>query len=123
MIVYLTRETVSAGDDCDAPHAHRFAMSDEWTWEELVELARVEARLPFIQGGLATWGLSSNFPLAVVAQQWTQAKLLFLTRADRGRLDWHDGELWLHWSYFQQLNPNLVHQVLRDLKLRAAATS
>jgi hypothetical protein len=123
MRIYATRDSVAAGDDCDAPHTRLYSASDDWTWETLVELALREARLPLIHGGLATWGLSSNFPFAVAAQQWRKPRLLFLMDSDRKRLDWNEGELRLHWSYFGQLNPNLVFDVLRDLRLQAIPES
>jgi hypothetical protein len=72
---------------------------------------------------MATWALSSGIPLAVVAQQWQEPRVLFRLDAERERLDAGDGELRLHWSYFAQLDPELVLEVLRNLRLRAATPS
>ena len=49
-----------------------------------------------VDGGRATWALSSNIPLAVTG-----------------------AEPRLHWSYFAQRDPELVLEVLRELGLRA----
>jgi hypothetical protein len=120
---YVTRDSVSAADDARAPHARRLSLPDQWTWKELVGRVWRESRLPRIEGGMATWALSSGIPLAVVAQQWQEPRVLFRVDAERERLDAGDGELRLHWSYFAQLDPELVLEVLRNLRLRAATPS
>jgi hypothetical protein len=49
--------------------------------------------------------------------------VLFRLESDRKALDIIDDELRLHWSYFGQADPDLVLNVLRDLRLRAIPES
>lgn len=119
MKAYVTRASVSAADDVHAPHALRLIVPDDWTWESLVHHVWQGSRLPRISGGRAIWALSSNIPLAVVAQEWQKPSLLFRLDSDRDRLDVPDREIRLHWSCFAQLDPALVLEVLRELRLRA----
>jgi len=121
MRAYVTRESVCAADDVHAPHSRRLYLPDEWTWESLVRHVWRESELPTIAGGKATWALSSNIPLAVAAQEWQEPALLFRLESDRERLDFAEGEIRLHWSYFAQLDPTLVSKILRELRLRAVA--
>lgn len=121
MRAYVTRESVCAADDVDAPHLMRLHVPDDWTWESLIHQVWQGSRLPSISGGKATWALSSNIPLAVIAQEWKQPAFLFRLDSDRGRLDIADQEIRLHWSYFDQLDPELVLRVLRELRLQAVA--
>src|SRR5262245_287560 len=114
MRAYVTRESVSAADDLEAPHALRLYIPDDWTWESLVHHVWQGSALPSIAGGKATWALSSNLPLAVVAQEWHEPSLLFRLDSDLGRIDISEQEVRLHWSYFAQLDPAFVLQVLRE---------
>lgn len=79
------------------------------------------SRLPVIHGGAATWALSSRFPIAVSAQQWTHPRVLHNLSADDKMVDWSGNELRLHWSYFMQLDPDVVLEVLERLTLPAYA--
>ena len=119
---YVTRDSVSAADDLDAPHPCRFALPEGWSFAELVELATRETRLPTILGGRATWALSSNLPLAVVAQEWAEPAALSRLESDRDALELAGAELRLHWTYLAQLDPALVLETLRRLRLRAIPT-
>ena len=125
MRAYVTRESVCAADDFDPPHGVRLRVPDDWTWEDLVQTVWRGSRLPWRgsevpnAGGKATWALSSNIPLAVFAQEWNTPVLLSLLDSDRERLDVADREIRFHWSYFPGLDPTLVLQVLKELRLRA----
>ncbi len=118
---YVTRESVCAADDIDPPHLKRFYLPDDWTWESLIHHVWRSSELPRIAGGKATWALSSNIPLAVVAQEWQEPSIFFRVESDRKRLDISDNEIRLHWSYFAQRDPSVVMEVLRELRLRAVA--
>ena len=123
MNAYVTRDSVSAADDIHAPHARRFSIKSDWTWQSLVDHALHGSGLPEIAGGKAVWALSSNIPLAVVAQQWDEPVLIWRMESDRIALDQSGDEIRLHWSYFAQLDPELVLEVLRQLRLQAAEES
>ena len=116
---YVTRDSVSAAEDVDAPHGHRFHLPDAWSWADLVHRVWRASTLPKIAGGHATWALSSGIPLAVAAQEWDQPTVLFRLDSDRKALDIDINELRLHWSYFDQTDPELVLKLLRRLRLTA----
>lgn len=108
-----------AADDFDAPHVVRFPLTSGWLWDELVGLVIEKSQLPKIVGGKATWALSSKIPLAVCAQEWTDPQMCFSLGPEREAVDWGGEELRLHWTYFAQLDPELVLATLSRLTLRA----
>ena len=117
--LYITRESVAAGDDVDAPHLRAGTISDDTSIEQLVGACLKFSPLPTIAGGEATWCLSSLVPLAVVAQQWEQPRLVWGVSRRIGSLDLRGDELRLHFSYFAQHDPNDVLDVLNNLRLKA----
>jgi len=117
MKVHLTRESVAAGDDADAPHPRTLEVPDGADLQAVLGAVLAARYLPSISGGLATWSASSGVPLAVLAQQWPAPRMLFLTRADLARLHRREGALRLHFNYHTQLDPELVLQVLSRLRL------
>jgi hypothetical protein len=119
MKIYLTRDSVHPGDDYNAPHAHTFPISSDWDFDNLVSSAVKAAKLPNIVGGKATWVLSSNIPIAVHAQEWNKPKLIWKATLDQGALDILNNEIRMHWSYFAQIAPDTVLEVMDRLRLRA----
>lgn len=119
MKLYLTRDSVAAGDDLHAPHVLKMqGPSDE---DYGVAICRVLASkyLPPISGGKATWSVASNKILAVVAQQWAQPKLLRGYDTSYNGLDVRGGLLRLHFNYHAQEDPETVLEVLRRIRLNA----
>ena len=114
---HVTRDSVAAADDMDPPHAKTVRVSDASSVETIVLAVIGSYSLPRISGGRATWCLSSSVPLAVVAQEWDEPR--FLPRLPR--LAEADGaapaRLELHFSYFAQMDPEVVFDVLRRLRL------
>ena len=119
MNVYVTRESVAAGDDAAAPHAMEMQIAEPVSLESAVAAVLSARYLPSISGGHATWSIASGIPLAVVAQQWTAPRWLFLTKSNLAALDRRDGVLRLHFNYHAQLDPEVVLRVLENLHLRA----
>ena len=103
-----------AGDDCDAPHQQRFDSPDSKSLEELLTAVIKSGYLPAISGGCATWSVKSTMHIAVIAQQWTEPKMLFLLQKDLAKLDREAGVLKLHFNYHAQIDPEIVLQVLRE---------
>lgn len=118
MNIYVTRDSVAAGDDVDAPHAKTFATPQPLSLDQAVRLIVSSNYLPSIAGGLATWSVASGIPIAVVAQQWKEPRMLFLTGGEK-TLDRSANLLRLHFSYFAQREPDVVVDVLTRLSLRA----
>ncbi len=120
MKAYFTRDSVCAGDDGDAPHAREIDLPEAAGVDEQIKQVIAAARLPTISGGKATWSLSSIHPLAVVAEQWPQAKLIHQISPKLADLDVDkNGTLRLHFSYFAQRDPDAVFDVLRNLTTRS----
>lgn len=118
MRLYYTRDSVAAGDDADAPHPRELPMPDAFTAQSIVRsIAR--AGLPSIQGGKATWCVSSGVALAVIAQEWNEPRMLHSIPLRREELDIRDGVIRAHVSYFAQQDPQVVFDVLRRLTVRA----
>lgn len=120
MRVYVSRASVSAGDDCDAPHGQTFEVANDSPIESMISVIVSSGYLPTIAGGQATWSVSSLLPLAVVSQGNAEPIMLPAARlVNSNQLDVRDGELHLHFSYHAQLASATVRQVLSALKLRA----
>lgn len=119
MNIYVTRDSVAAGDDGDAPHARTFAEPQPLSLEQAVRRVLSANYLPSISGGLATWCAASGVPIAVIAQQWNEPRMLFLGGAASAALDRSVNLLRLHFSYFAQRDPDIVLEVLSRLCLKA----
>jgi len=119
MTVRVTRESVAAGDDIDAPHERTFALPAGTSLETALATVMSARYLPSISGGLATWSVASGIPLAVIAQQWQAPRMLFGVSDNPDALDRAPGLLRLHFNYHAQLDPEIVLEVLRRLRLRA----
>ena len=119
MNLYVTRESVAAGDDIDAPHARTFALPPGASIDTALTTVMSARYLPSISGGMATWSVASGIPLAVIAQQWQAPRMLFGVSDNPDALDRAPGLLRLHFNYHAQLDPEIVLEVLRRLRLRA----
>jgi hypothetical protein len=88
---------------------------------DLVKLIQKDYVPRNIQGGKATWSVVSSVPIAVLAQQWSDPKLLpLITMLDGGVdiLTDPEGNLKLHVNYHAQIDPEIVLEVLKGLKLK-----
>lgn len=119
MNIYVTRDSVAAGDDMDAPHGKTFAFPDGMSIEEVIENISKSGYLASIHGGEATWSVVSSFPIAVVAQQWQKPRAISWQPIDIANLQSKDGVIGLHFNYHLQLNPDLVFEVLKRCRLNA----
>jgi len=71
--VTVTRDSVCAGDDVDAPHRQRIWVSETTDPETLLQTVLTGYPLPCIAGGKATWVCKvDGTPIGVVAQQWSR---------------------------------------------------
>jgi hypothetical protein len=117
MLLSITRDSVCAADDIDE-HLTTVSIQDDATVEQVVGLAVSSADLPKIGGGKATWVVSSNRPLAVVAQQWKQARTIPMIPPRLKELDFDGAILKIHIGYLTQQDPDTVLNVLQTLKLK-----
>lgn len=117
MKLHLTRDSVAAGDDGDAPHHRDITLPDGIGMPAVVAAIAGARYLPSIQGGQATWSLTSRRPVAVLAQQWREPKMLFLLDPDDlQQFDFANGTLRVHATYHTQIDPDLVYRVLWQLR-------
>jgi hypothetical protein len=119
MKAYVTRDSVSAADDVHAPHAHEISIGQDWDPASLASRILQKYALPKIIGGQATWALSSNIPFAVFAQQWGRPQAINGIDLNPIEIDIKNEILSIHFSYFAQVDPKVVLDVLRHLRLTA----
>jgi hypothetical protein len=110
------RESVCAGDDCDAPHERTLASPSEMTLRQVAALLLDGSYLASISGDKATWILDGKQPLLVFAQQWTEPR--FLVPPDSRLVDClrSDGRPHLRFRYWRQVDPDRVFDCLKDGK-------
>ena len=70
--VVIQRDSVSMGDDIQAPHEYRVWMSSQITLETFFTALNLHLYLPKIVTGEAVWTLENKFgkSIALMAQQW-----------------------------------------------------
>jgi hypothetical protein len=110
----VERDSVSAGDDIDAPHAKNFAYQINDTLAEAVTAIVESGYLSKIAGGKATWIVeASDKPVAVVAQQWELPA--FLIEPSTLLCDYIIPKVakQLFFRYWCQIEPNIVFECLR----------
>jgi hypothetical protein len=105
------------GDDVDAPHNSEFTIADNTSIATIIEKVLHSNYLASIEGGNATWSAVSNFPLAVLAQQWISPKMLPPV-PPLATLNFADNTLSLHFHYYAQQNPDLVYDQLYNAQTR-----
>jgi hypothetical protein len=112
--ITVDRDSVCAGDDFES-HERSFAAPLNAPVPELIQLAINACVLAEIAGGNATWiveaGGYDGKPIAVVAQQWKEPRLLVPeTATAEGIFDGHKPKLFF--KYWSQANPDAVFDAL-----------
>ncbi len=102
----ITRDSVHAGDDCEAPHARWINPQEIETLEAALRLLLHNGYLPSIAGGCATWIVRGPQALAVIAQQWQEPR--FLVNAQSTLVNLEE----LRFVYLCQVDPELVFDCL-----------
>ncbi|GAA5214798.1 hypothetical protein ACFSJ3_15980 [Corallincola platygyrae] len=118
MKLKLTRDSVAAGDDADAPHFFDVVVSDDSTTEEIIEFVCEGSYLPKVVGS-ATWSFSSHKPLAVFAQKWGRPRMLSFIDCPVSDLATDGSGIRFHVNYHAQIEPEVVFEVLRRTKPNA----
>ena len=114
MKVHVTRSSVAAGDDVDAPHARQFSFPDDSSTQDILNKIFKAGYLASIAGGYASWIVTSHIPIAVIAQQWPAARMLTLSPNDQGKTDRANGEMRLHFEYHEQADPEAIYARLQS---------
>lgn len=107
------RDSVAAGDDADAPHEWRLAISAEATVADVVNGIASAGYLASISTGEATWIIEGARPIAVVAQQWTEPRFLVDSATPVHELVKPSGQPHIEVRYWIQVSPDCVFDALR----------
>ncbi len=111
----IWRDSVCAGDDCDAPHERILHARLDESLDALLGRLLTERYVASISGGQATWVLVGRMPLAVVAQQWAQPRYLVQPSALLAGLIELNKRPHLNFLYRAQADPEqVVRQLLSD---------
>jgi hypothetical protein len=109
----IWRDSVAAGDDGDAPHEVSVPTAPDATISEVVHRLARARYLASIIGGIATWIIQTDRPIAVVAQQWTAPRYLVSPDASIWSVVDHGARPHVHARYWCQVDPDLVFECLR----------
>jgi|WetSurMetagenome_2_1015567.scaffolds.fasta_scaffold1621938_1 hypothetical protein len=110
--IILTRDSVCAGDDVDAPHETSILIDENWKIKRILEEVLNNHYLATIEGGKATWSVACENPIAIIAQQWKEPKLICMSDFPfQGTRGFKEIET-LHFNYHAQDDPDTVHHVL-----------
>jgi len=117
--IKLTRESVAAGDDFDAPHFLEIEIQPNWTILEILQSIVKLNYLPKISGGKATWSVAINEPIAVLSQENFKNPILICLRDypfqdTRGFIKIEH----IHFNYHAQKKPEEVYEVLSRFRLK-----
>ncbi len=112
MKIHVDRDSVCAADDIDS-HARWVVVPDEADLERLVASVLAVFPLPNIQGGRATWCVTSGRPIAVIAQQWAAPKMVSWRPRGVAECEHQEGNVCLYFRYVVQHDPDVVLDVLR----------
>jgi len=117
MQILLTRESVAMGDDNDAPHHRELTVADDMSLLVIIKLVLQSRYLATIGGGRATWAIVSRIPIAIVAQQWAEPKMLVPVLSLSG-LNFSDNVLSVHFDYRVQQDPYLIYEEFQRVHSR-----
>ncbi len=115
LTLHLTRDSVAAGDDIDAPHEMALLVADDATTEAMVAAILEADYLPRIAGGKATWSVVSERSVAVLAQQWPGPCMVRDAPYPHGELQRDGSGYRFHVRYHAQQDPETVLAVLRKI--------
>lgn len=72
---HVSRSSVCAADDAQAPHSSVYALAEEDDLERIIRRITAAGFLPAVAGGGAVWSVFSGVPVAVAASQWTGPRM------------------------------------------------
>lgn len=110
----IERDSVCAGDDCDAPHRVSIQVPSESTLAQVLDVIQSRGYLAQITGGRATWIVEADRPLAVMAQQWKTPKFLIASETRIAACQTNDGSRSLFFRYWCQVDPDRVFDCLES---------
>ena len=118
MKIHLTRDSVAAGDDIDAPHFKEMVIDENAISLDLARQIQGMRYLASIRTGEATWSIAIDVPVAVVVQQWEEPELITSVNSTVKELAKGDRCLKGHVNYHCQEDPD---KILEKLRIEAVA--
>jgi hypothetical protein len=113
LTLIIERDSVCAGDDCDAPHRISIQVPSESTLAQVLDVIQSRRYLAQIAGH-ATWIVEADRPLAVMAQQWKTPKFLIAPETLIADCQTNDGSRSLDFRYWCQVDPDRVFDCLKS---------
>ena len=120
MKLHLTRDSVAIGDDIDAPHFKEANIDGETTSLDLAKEIQGMRYLANIGAGEATWSIVAAIPIAIVAQQWEEPKLVTHENPTLRELAKGEDLLKVHINYHCQEDPDEILEKLRNENIASA---
>lgn len=107
LVIELDRDSVHAGDDLES-HRTSIRLDPAVTLRALFEMIQGMGYLPSISGGKSTWIIfSSGKQIGILAQQWSETKLLIPAESTLSQY-FGDTEPRLLFRYWCQADPDHV---------------
>lgn len=112
--IKLTRDSVAMADDIN-DNSLEIEVNEEWLIDKILDEIIKINYLPKIDGGKATWSVSYDFPLAIMAQEWGKPKIInanFPFSLGKKHKDFNR----LHFNYHTQIDPNMIYEAAAGFK-------
>jgi len=107
------RDSVCAGDDCDAPHEIGLTLPADASLAFVADILMNKSYLALIDGGKATWILEGRKSIAVFAQQWDRPRFLVSPTAPISSFVDSPARPNLQFKYWCQVDPETVFACLQ----------
>ena len=114
MKLNLTRDSVATGDDINAPHFKEIVIDENVTLLDLARQIQDMRYLANIGMGEATWSVMTDSPVAIIAQQWNEPKLVTPGNPTVKELVKGESCLKVHINYHSQEDPTETLKRLRN---------
>lgn len=113
LLLHLTRDSVAAGDDADAPHQQVERLRQDLGTPAEVQALLGEIARRYLPGvaGPATWIAWSRMPLLVLSNAWPAPRTIWLIESDLPLLDWREDGLHVHFVYLALTDPEAALEV------------
>ena len=116
----MTRDSVAIGDDINAPHSKQVEVDGEVTSLDLAREIQAMGYLAIIGSGEATWSIVAGKPIAIIAQQWEDPKLIQNENLTLRALANGEDLLNVHINYHCQEEPDEILEKLRSEDIASA---
>jgi dsRNA-specific ribonuclease len=116
MELHINRDSVAAGDDAD-PHNKILEFLGDPSLKEALKRIVSSEYLPRMHDRKVSWVVSSQRPMAVIAEHWQEPKFLRGFNGDDklGSLARSETMKW-HFSYLIQNDPDVVYEILSRVR-------